>query len=176
MIDDGCDLVCGSGDKLLGGPQCGLLIGRRELIEKCHEHPLYRALRPDRMCFAALEATLRLQLSKGPTPFDRLWSADSGELAPRLEKAARELDAEILPAEAYVGGGAAPEAAIAGRALTLADPAGALAERLRRGTPAVLGYVKKGRLMLDLRTVDPRDDEELVGIVRATRDRLARTS
>ena len=134
LIEAGCDLVCGSGDKLLGGPQAGLMAGRAELIARCRRHPLYRALRPDRMTFAALEGVLRLHLSEAPMPLDRLWPDPAAHHA-RLEEAARQIGAgaEIVPADAFLGGGSAPEAPIPGEALALPGD-DALFARLRRET------------------------------------------
>jgi L-seryl-tRNA(Ser) seleniumtransferase len=164
LIAGGCDLVCGSGDKLLGGPQAGLLAGRAVLLARCRRHPLYRALRPDRTAFAALEGVLRLHLAGTPLPLDRLWP-DPAEHRERLERASESLGAEIVPAEAFVGGGSAPEAPIPGEALAL--PGGdALLARLRQGDPPVVGYLRQGRLHLDLRTVAPEDDEALIAAVR----------
>jgi L-seryl-tRNA(Ser) seleniumtransferase len=167
LIAAGCDLACGSGDKLLGGPQAGLLVGRRDLIGRCRKHPFYRALRPDRASLATLEAVLRLQLAGAPLPLDRLW-ADPGEQHRRLDRLALATGAEIVPAEAFLGGGAAPEAPIPGAALGLpGDPE--LLARLRQGEPPVVGYLREGRLLLDLRTVDPEDDEALVTAVLSAR-------
>ncbi|HWM93568.1 MAG TPA: L-seryl-tRNA(Sec) selenium transferase [Thermoanaerobaculia bacterium] len=167
LIEAGCDLVCGSGDKLLGGPQTGLMVGRTDLVRACRKHPLYRAFRPDRMAFAALEGVLRLHLAGGALPLDRMWP-DPAEHRARLERAASELPpdtAEIVPAEAFVGGGSAPEAPIPGEALSLPGD-DALLARLRQGEPAVVGYLRQGRLLLDLRTVDPEDDPALIAAVR----------
>jgi L-seryl-tRNA(Ser) seleniumtransferase len=164
LVEQGVDLACGSGDKLLGGPQAGLLVGRAALLARCRRHPLYRALRPDRMALAALEGVLRLHLAGVPLPLDRLWPAPEAHRA-RLERAAAILEAEIVPAEAFLGGGSAPEAPIPGEALALpADDA--LLARLRLGAPAVAGYLRQGRLILDLRTVAPEDDEALLAAVR----------
>ncbi|HYO16200.1 MAG TPA: L-seryl-tRNA(Sec) selenium transferase [Thermoanaerobaculia bacterium] len=164
LIADGCDLACGSGDKLLGGPQAGLLVGRADLLERCRRHPLYRALRPDRMALAALEGVLRLHLAGSPLPLHRLWPDPELHRA-RLERAAAEIGAEIVAAEAFVGGGSAPESPISGEALALAGDDDLLA-RLRRGDPPVVGYIRQGRLVLDLRTVDPEDDAALIGAVK----------
>ena len=161
ILSRGCDLTCGSGDKLLGGPQAGLLLGRREIIESCHRNPLYRALRPDRACFAALEAVLRLHLAAAKLPIDRLWSEEATQRR-RLERVRQACGGEIVGAEAYVGGGAAPEAPIAGWALTYPGQQRLLA-RLRAGEPPIVGYVRDDRVILDLRTVDPADDEALIG-------------
>ena len=196
----GCDLACGSGDKLLGGPQAGLLLGRRDLLARCRRHPFYRALRPDRTALAALEAVLRLHLIGAAMPLDRMWP-DPAAHRERLERAVAALRspaaagnaeatdsppavdaggsagttgsagspgghiAEIVPADAFLGGGSAPEAPIPGEALSLPGGDDLLA-RLRQGEPPVIGYLRHGRLLLDLRTVAPEDDEELLGAVR----------
>ncbi|HVG10691.1 MAG TPA: L-seryl-tRNA(Sec) selenium transferase [Thermoanaerobaculia bacterium] len=163
LIAAGCDLICGSGDKLLGGPQAGLMVGRTKLVQACRRHPLYRAFRPDRMAFAALEGVLRLHLAGTPLPLDGMWP-DPAEHRARLERVARDIGAEIVPAEAFLGGGSAPEVPIPGEALSLPGE-DALLARLRRGQPAVMGYLRQGRLMLDLRTVDPEDDPALIAAV-----------
>jgi L-seryl-tRNA(Ser) seleniumtransferase len=163
LVEQGVDLACGSGDKLLGGPQAGLLVGRAALLARCRRHPLYRVLRPDRTALAALEGVLRLHLTGAPLPLDRLWPDPSAHRA-RLERAASRLGAEIVAAEAFLGGGSAPEAPIPGEALALPGD-DALLARLRLGDPAVVGYLRQGRLLLDLRTVDPLDDEALIAAV-----------
>jgi len=104
LLAAGADLVCGSGDKLLGGPQAGLLAGRRELVERCRRHPLYRALRLGRVAAAALDGVLRRHLTAESLPIDRLW-IPAAEHRARLEPVARATGAEIVPADAYVGGG-----------------------------------------------------------------------
>ncbi|MFL6262711.1 MAG: L-seryl-tRNA(Sec) selenium transferase [Thermoanaerobaculia bacterium] len=165
LIAAGCDLATGSGDKLLGGPQAGILVGREALIERCRHHPLYRALRPDRAALAALEGVLRLHLAESPLPVDRLWPDPEAHRA-RLERAAAALGAGIVPAEAFLGGGSAPEAPIPGEALTLPGD-DALLARLRQGDPPVVGYLRQDLLHLDLRTVAPEDDDLLIAAVRA---------
>jgi L-seryl-tRNA(Ser) seleniumtransferase len=165
LVAAGCDLACGSGDKLLGGPQAGLLVGGAELIDRCRRYPLYRALRPGRTELALLEAVLRRHLGRRAMPLERLWSP-AAEQEARLRRVAAELGAELVAAEAFVGGGAAPDRPVAGRALSL-DGGERLFERLRRGVPAVVGYVRDDRVILDLRTVDPAHDDELVAAVRA---------
>ncbi len=190
LIADGCDLACGSGDKLLGGPQAGLLVGRADLVRRCRQHPLYRALRPDRTVLATLEAVLRRHLAGAPMPLDRLWP-DTEAHQERLQRAAETLrrggvETEILQADAYLGGGSAPESPIPGQALGVRAPlrkeqgAGQkpgsadsrvspneFAARLRQGATPVMGYVRGEVLILDLRTVDPDDDEALLAAVRA---------
>jgi L-seryl-tRNA(Ser) seleniumtransferase len=163
LIEIGCDLACGSGDKLLGGPQCGLLLGRRELLARCRSHPLYRVLRPDRAGLAALEGVLRLHLAGVPLPLDRLWP-DPAEHHARLARAAAALGAGIVQADAFLGGGSAPEAPIPGEALAI--PGGdELLALLRLGEPPVVGYLRRGHLVLDLRTVAPEDDAALLAAV-----------
>jgi L-seryl-tRNA(Ser) seleniumtransferase len=165
LLAAGADLVCGSGDKLLGGPQAGLLAGREELVAICRRHPLYRALRLGRLPAAALELVLRRRLANGEFPLDGLWPDPAAHRA-RLERAASDLPgAAVVAAEAFLGGGSAPDEPIAGEALAL-PAAGDLAGRLRAGSPPVVGYVRDGLLVLDLRTVDPEDDSTLVAAVR----------
>jgi L-seryl-tRNA(Ser) seleniumtransferase len=164
LVAAGCDLACGSGDKLLGGPQAGLLVGRESLLALCRRHPLYRALRPDRTCLAALEGVLRLHLAGARLPLDRLWP-DAEAHRERLARVAAVIGAEIIPAEAFAGGGSAPEAPIPGEALALPGDDLLLA-RLRQGEPPVVGYLRQGRLLLDLRTVAAEDDAALVDAVR----------
>jgi L-seryl-tRNA(Ser) seleniumtransferase len=164
LVAAGCDLATGSGDKLLGGPQAGILVGRAALIERCRRHPLYRALRPDRTALAALEGVLRLHLAESPLPVDRLWPDPQAHRA-RLARAAAALGAGIAPAEAFLGGGSAPEAPIPGEALTLPGD-DALLARLRQGEPPVVGYLRQGLLHLDLRTIAPEDDDLLIAAVR----------
>ncbi|HSL84299.1 MAG TPA: L-seryl-tRNA(Sec) selenium transferase, partial [Thermoanaerobaculia bacterium] len=174
LVAAGCDLVTSSGDKLLGGPQAGLLAGRREVVERLRRHPLYRALRPDRATYAALEAVLRRHLAAEPMPLNRLWPEPeahrrrlegvAGALAEALAEAGAP-EPEVVPAEAFLGGGSAPERPIPGLALALPGGGGLLA-RLRSGDPPVVGYLREDRVLLDLRTVDPEDDPELVEAVR----------
>ena len=162
-LGDGADLVTSSGDKLLGGPQAGLLLGRAELVDSCRRHPLARALRPGKLVLAALEATLR-----GPAPpVTTARTADPAALRRRCEQLATALDEglrpEVLPHDGVVGGGGAPGHVLPGWAVAL--PA-ELAAPLRAGDPAVVGQVEGGCLLLDLRCVDPGDDPLLVAAVR----------
>ena len=174
LLAAGCDLVCGSGDKLLGGPQAGLLLGREDLISGCRAHPLYRALRADRTVFAALEGVLLLHRAALPLPIDRMWP-DAAAHRERLERWRTALGAEgveIVAADAYLGGGAAPEAPIPGEALAL-QAGDQLQHLLRSGDPAVVSYLRDGRLMLDLRTIATADDGVLVDAVRRAQRRAA---
>jgi L-seryl-tRNA(Ser) seleniumtransferase len=160
----GASLVTASGDKLLGGPQCGLLLGRADLVRRLARHPLARALRVDKLTLAALEATVR-----GPaTPVHAMLHADPGNLRTRAERLAAELrgadvDARAVDSEAAVGGGGAPGVTLPSAAVALPEE---YAAPLRLGTPAVLGRVEGGRCLLDLRTVPPERDEAVAEAVR----------
>jgi len=157
VLRDGARLVTASGDKLLGGPQAGLLLGDAVLVERLRRHPLARAVRVDKLTLAALEATLR-----GPqTPVWQALSADPERLRARVERLCGRLDgvdAGAVPSTAVVGGGGAPEVELPSWALSL--PA-AYAAPLRLGAPPVVGRVERGRLLLDLRCV-PAELDKLV--------------
>lgn len=177
LLDQGCDLVCASGDKVLGGPQAGLLAGRADLIEKCRRSPLYRALRPDRFTFAAMEAILRLHRAGGELPLERLWP-EAEPHSRRVRLLAERLGAEVKEVAGFLGGGCAPGEGFLGLALAL-PPSDALLQELRVGgkdaegdLPPVVGYLREGNLILDLRTVDESDDELLVRAVLGARKRL----
>ncbi len=163
LIAAGCDLVCGSGDKLLGGPQAGLIAGRKSLVTQLRKSPVYRALRPGRLVLTALDAVLRRHLAARPLPIAALWRDDQ-EHRRRVEGMAARLGGLPARGSAFVGGGSAPEQEIDGWVVALNAPAAAAA-RLRLGEPPVVGYQRGGQLLLDLRTVDPRDDEELAAAV-----------
>ena len=176
LLEQGCDLVCASGDKLLGGPQAGFLVGRAELVAACRRSPLYRALRPDRFTFAASEAILRHHRAGRELPLARLWPEPAAHQE-RLRRLRCALGAEETLADAFLGGGCAPGEAVPGLALCL-PPSEALLRELRRGDPGeslppVVAYLREDRLVLDLRTVDPEDDALLIRAVQSARARLA---
>jgi L-seryl-tRNA(Ser) seleniumtransferase len=150
-----------SGDKLLGGPQAGLLFGTAALIEKLRRHPAARALRVDKLTLAALEATL----VGPPSPVAQALDVDVAELRRRAERLAAQLpEAEAVDCIAAVGGGGAPGVELPSAAVSLPE---SYAARLRTGSPAVVGRLEAGRCLLDLRTVARADDELLVQAVRA---------
>jgi L-seryl-tRNA(Ser) seleniumtransferase len=155
--------VLASGDKLLGGPQAGLVLGRAELVQRLRRHPLYRALRVDKTTLAALEATLR-----GPLPpVQEMLAADLDGLRGRARTLAARLadagiDAVAVDAEARVGGGGAPEHPLPSAAVSLPPE---FADRLRIGTTPVVGYVEGDRTLLNLRSLPPADDEALAAAV-----------
>ncbi|MGW4425711.1 L-seryl-tRNA(Sec) selenium transferase [Streptosporangium sp. NPDC004631] len=165
MLKAGAGLVTASGDKLLGGPQAGLLLGARDLVERCRRHPLARALRVDKLTLAALEATLR-----GPiTPVHQALRADPAVLRDRAEALAARLteagvDARAVPSEATVGGGGAPGVPLPSAAVSLPER---FAVPLRTGDPPVVGRAEGGRLLLDLRAVPAdRDGDVLRAVLR----------
>jgi L-seryl-tRNA(Ser) seleniumtransferase len=172
-LRQGAALVTASGDKLLGGPQAGLLLGRAELIERLRRYPAARALRVDKLTLAALEATLTGPPPPVPAalvaPVDGL-RARAGRLADQLR--ANGVDASAEPCAAAVGGGAAPGVALPSAAVSL--PA-RLAAPLRAGRPPVVGRLEDARCLLDLRSVDPADDDAMLGAVLAARLVAGRT-
>ncbi|MFD0485452.1 L-seryl-tRNA(Sec) selenium transferase [Kineococcus sp. GCM10028916] len=165
VLAAGADLVTASGDKLLGGPQAGLLLGNAELVERLRRHPLARALRVDKLTLAALEATLR---SVG-NPTVGAVHADVDDLRRRCTAVAetlsdRGIDARSEPAVAVVGGGGAPGVELPSWVVSLPPQ---LVEPLRLGEPAVVGRVEGGRTLLDLRCVPPESDDAVVAAVLA---------
>ena len=168
----GAAVVTASGDKLLGGPQAGLILGRADLLTRLARHPLARALRVDKLTFAALEATL----AGPPAPVAEALAASETALMDRAERLAAQLcsaglDARPVPAQAAAGGGAAPGVALPSAAVSLP---GSLTVPLRAGepvrrgaVPAVIGRTEGGRVLLDLRSVPPDGDDTLAAAVIA---------
>jgi L-seryl-tRNA(Ser) seleniumtransferase len=170
----GVDVVTYSGDKLLGGPQAGLLSGRSEAIARIRKNPLFRALRVDKLTYAALEATL-LAYVRGDhdsIPALRMLRLSAAEIGQRAEAVAAELrqrapklHVEIVDGESITGGGAAPGAGLPTRLLAVTsddNSADELAAALRRSDPPIVARVEEGRLVLDLRTVFPAQDDAIV--------------
>jgi len=177
-VTAGVDLVCFSGDKLLGGPQSGVVCGRRALVDRLKKHPLMRALRPDRMTIAALARTVDLHLGgrTGDLPVWRMIQADPGTLRDRsvvVLRSAEEhgLEGEIADGASAVGGGSLPGETVATPVIRLRHPrlsASGLAAALRAADPPVIGRVEGGRLVLDLRTVPAELDELVIAALRRT--------
>ena len=179
-IRAGADLVLFSGDKLLGGPQAGLIAGRAALVQRIEKDPLMRAFRLDKMTLAALEATLRFyrdpEKAVRELPTLRMLATPLAELRSRCERLAARLralpglTAEVKAETAYVGGGSLPDRALPTAVIALAADGVSDAEfaaRLRTGTPAVMGRVQVGKVLLDLRTVFERQEDELFAAVKA---------
>ena len=176
-IAAGIDICCFSGDKLLGGPQAGIIVGRAELLDRVRKHPLMRALRVDKMTYAALEATL-VEYAAGraatTVPVQRMLTMTADEIRARAESLASAIGgmtgwrAELLAGASTVGGGSAPGielptwlVAIAKEGLT----PDALEERLRRQTPPIIARIERDRVLLDLRTVLADEDSQLPGLL-----------
>ena len=158
-LASGADLVIASGDKLLGGPQAGLLLGGKEIIQRLARHPLARAVRADKLALAALEATVA-----GETPpVVQALHADVGQLRRRTDRLARALQAPVVAHEGRVGGGGAPGVPLPGWALRLPEQLAAL---LRARDPAVLPRVHDGSCLIDLRCVPEEDDDRILDAVR----------
>lgn len=161
----GADVVTASGDKLLGGPQAGIVLGRADLVERMARHPLARAVRMDKLGLAALEATL-----DGPAPPTSAYlHADEQRLRARAEQLAAAVadlapDVQVVPHDGRVGGGGAPGVPLPGWAVALPE---ATAHPLRTGDPAVLPRVTGGACLVDLRCVPEVDDDRVVAAVRA---------
>lgn len=178
-IKAGADVVLFSGDKLLGGPQCGIVVGRRKYIDRLLKNPLMRALRVDKMTLAALAATLRLyrdpQQALQQIPLLSLVSTSIQNLQNRAERLAPQMasseavaTAEAVPDKAQLGGGSVPAQEIPTWCIALTAQGQSidrLAEALRNGKPAVMGRVNRDRLLLDLRSVLPEQDQLLLEAV-----------
>ena len=173
----GIDVITFSGDKLLGGPQAGLMVGKKAAIGKIRQHPMARALRIDKLSLAALEATLRLYLDReralAEIPVLQMLAAPAEAIQQRCRRLARKLRPilgeqmriEIIPEPAAVGGGALPMTQLPGYALALTPQdisVDSLATRLRLGSPAVAGRIQEGRLLLNPRTVFAAEEPQLL--------------
>ena len=173
VLKAGVDLVCFSGDKLLGGPQAGIVLGRRPLIERVRKNPLARVCRLDKATYAGLQRTLSLY-EQGTyletLPVYRMLGASRASLESRARRIRRGLDpgayrSRILDGFSLTGGGSAPEETISTTLLALRSTAGScdgLSRRLRRGSPPVVARIEDDWVILDLRTVLPEEDEALV--------------
>jgi L-seryl-tRNA(Ser) seleniumtransferase len=159
-LRDGADLVMISGDKLLAGPQAGILLGRRELIEKCRKHPLSRALRADRMLLAALEVTLQLYRNGRAAELPALAAihasaADLRQKATRLSLALQEkgVPSAVVDCTGQVGGGSLPMRELPGAGVALRGEPGPLLAELRAGSPPVIALLREEQVVLDVRCV-----------------------
>jgi len=173
----GADLVCFSGDKLFGGPQAGIIAGRKRFVTALKREPLFRALRCDRLCFAALQATIDLHLNQAVAkiPAIGLLQVTEDELCNRaavIKTGLSDLPLQIAigRSTAKVGGGTLPKSTISSVTIEIvprhSSPAD-LAARLRSTAPPVIGYIANDRFKLDLRTILPHQDDTVVDAVRA---------
>jgi L-seryl-tRNA(Ser) seleniumtransferase len=166
-LSAGADLVCFSGDKLLGGPQAGIVLGRTELVERLRRHPLQRALRADKLTLAALEGTL-LAYVDDPSriPVLRMLGEPVERVRARAEQLAELVGGTVEETVARVGGGALPLAELPSFACAIEEE---LAAPLRQAQPPVVGIVRDGRLLLDCRTLGENELDEVAAAVRASR-------
>jgi L-seryl-tRNA(Ser) seleniumtransferase len=165
----GADLVCFSGDKLLGGPQAGVVVGRAELVERLRRHPLQRALRADKLTLAALEGTLALALdpaTRSEVPVLRMLHEPVEQVRARAERLAGLVGGEVEETVARVGGGALPLAELPSYACAVEE---GLADPLRLGEPPVVAIVRDGRLLLDCRTLADAEVEEAAAAIMSAR-------
>ena len=162
----GADLVCFSGDKLLGGPQAGIVVGRADLVERLRRHPLQRALRADKLTLAALEGTLRVYLDAPERiPVLRMLGQDGATVQARAERLATLVGGTVEETVGRVGGGALPLAELPSFACAVDE---SLAASLRTGAPPVVGVVRDGKLLLDCLTLaDDEIDEVAAAVTRA---------
>jgi L-seryl-tRNA(Ser) seleniumtransferase len=174
-ISAGVDLVAASGDKLLGGPQCGLLVGRADLIARIRKNPLLRTFRVDKLTYAALEATLfeYLTHSTQSIPLMRMLNAQADEIEMRCRAIVNSVRStctrvEVVAVESVIGGGTAPSARLKSFAVSVRHShlgADELLKKLRASDPPVIGRIADNQVVLDLRTVPPRSDNTIVGLL-----------
>jgi L-seryl-tRNA(Ser) seleniumtransferase len=166
----GADLVCFSGDKLLGGPQAGIVVGRADLVEKLRRHPLQRALRADKLTLAALEGTLALYLdperAAGEIPVLRMLGEPLEAVRGRAERLAEVAGGEVEQTVGRVGGGALPLAELPSFACAIEEE---LAMPLREGDPPIVGILRDGRLLLDCRTLTDEEVDEVAAAIGSAR-------
>jgi L-seryl-tRNA(Ser) seleniumtransferase len=186
-ISAGADVVSFSGDKLLGGPQAGLIVGRREIVDRLREHSLYRALRVDKLCLAALEATLasHRRESLDDIPALRMLALSTDSIEERAKnliahltegRATTELEATILAGQSAIGGGSGPAVhpptaliALKHRTLSADD----VELKLRQCSPPVISRIANGLVLIDLRTVDTRDETDVLRAIISLGNGLA---
>jgi L-seryl-tRNA(Ser) seleniumtransferase len=169
-LESGADLVCFSGDKLLGGPQAGIVVGAAALVERLRRHPLQRAVRADKLTLAALEGTLALYLDPerafAEIPVLRMSAERAEDVKARAEKLAEAVGGEVEETVARIGGGALPLAELPSFAAAVDEE---LVAPLRVGDPPVIGVIRDGRLLLDCRTLTDAEAEEVATAVAAAR-------
>ncbi len=176
-IEAGADLVTFSGDKLLGGPQAGIIVGRRENVERLRKHPLYRTLRVDKLAYAALEATLESYRRNAikEIPVLRMLALSKDEIAARVDRFAgrisetRDLRFEIIDGVSATGGGAAPAVKLETKLISLTHQqisASRLEQLLRNSNPPVIARIVDDKVLIDLRTVSESDESDLLMVIK----------
>jgi L-seryl-tRNA(Ser) seleniumtransferase len=173
-----CHLVAASGDKLLGGPQCGMIVGRKDLVDRIRKNPLFRTYRVDKLIYAALEATLAAYSVHMPEqiPIMHMLHESAERIRQRCEEVTAGIDSlEVSPivveVESVIGGGAAPKTRIKSYAVALRQrnsDAAALLRALRRCDPPIIGRIEVDQVILDLRTVEPHFDSHLINAVNSS--------
>jgi L-seryl-tRNA(Ser) seleniumtransferase len=159
IVASGVDVVSFSGDKLLGSAQAGLIVGRQEIVSRLRKHPLYRALRSDKLRLAALEATLvshQQGVAEADVPLTRMLSTTADELAQRARNVAKGLNVELLAGESALGGGAGPTSTFPTTLIAITHPeksAQEIEHELRHYSPPIIARISQGKVLLDLRTV-----------------------
>jgi L-seryl-tRNA(Ser) seleniumtransferase len=169
----GVHVVSFSGDKLLGGPQAGVIAGDATLVARCRRNPMFRALRCDKLVYGALETALRHTLfcHWERLPALHMISLSGDQIRSRAEALAQRFgDAEVIPGTSVIGGGSTPDQALPTWLIALQGSAAELEKRLRAGEPPVIARIENDRLLLDLRTVFEEEEDALVAAVRAARD------
>lgn len=172
-LSAGADLVCFSGDKLLGGPQAGIILGKKDLINQLKKHPLARAVRADKTALAGLSRTVVHYLvgeAEEKVPVWKMIAAEISDLKNRASSWQEDLNqGEILETESMVGGGSLPGETLPTYALALSsDHAQTFVRNLRRGTPAVIARIENERVLFDPRTVRPEQDKALVEAIKSS--------
>jgi L-seryl-tRNA(Ser) seleniumtransferase len=168
-LRSGADLVSFSGDKLLGGPQAGVLAGREDLVQRLRRNPMFRALRVDKLVIAAMENSLRHILLQEweALPVMCMIRLTAEELKARAERLAAMLEgATVAPGESLLGGGSTPEQSLPTWLVAVQGEASQLERKLRGGDPAIIARIEGNRLLLDLRTVRPEEEAELAEAIK----------
>jgi len=169
-LTDGVQVVSFSGDKLLGGPQAGILAGEAAYIDRLRRNPMFRALRVDKLILAQLEQTLRATLLErwDDIPALRMIRLDPAHLRARAEALAQALGGTVVAGESVIGGGSTPEQTLPAWLVVLHPPnPSATGERLRQADPPVVARIENGNLLLDPRTIHPSEEQDLIAAVRA---------
>jgi L-seryl-tRNA(Ser) seleniumtransferase len=172
-LEAGVDLVCFSGDKLLGGPQAGIILGKKDLVDRLKNHPLARAIRADKMALAALTATLDHYLKDEALDCVPVWKMISTSVDRTKERAetwAKTIKAgEVIAAKSMVGGGSLPGETLPTWCLSLeVEHPNKMLDHLRQNTPPIIGRVENNRILFDPRTVDPEFDKTLIDAINQT--------